>query len=85
MMELTFNVSRVSYQAVFPVKMYSLIKPIVAAVYVGVTSVNSIVVKWESNFFKTGYDENVCVLISYMQILSYLGFPPCIASTCNLF
>ena len=84
--ELTFIVGRASYQAFFLVKMwFNFMKPIIATDYVGFTTVKLIAVKWGSNFFKIGYDENVCVVITSMQIASYLGFPHCIAHICKLF
>ena len=55
-------------------------KPLIAIVCADFTSVKSMAVKWESNFSKIGCDENVCIIITYMQILPYLGFPPRFAS-----
>lgn len=55
-------------------------KPLIATVCADFTSVKSMAVKWESNFSKIGCDENVCIIITYMQILFYLAFPPCFAS-----
>lgn len=43
-------------------------KTVIATVYVFSTAVKSVTVKWKGYLFEIGYDENVPIMIIFMQI-----------------